>query len=309
MPIYVVDKPLGLTSHDVVAVARRELGTRRVGHAGTLDPLATGVLVLLSESATKLAPFLSGSDKHYLAWIAFGAGTPTLDAEGPIETTADASWLDAAAIAAALEPFLSVTEQRPPAFSAVKRAGVRSYQRARAGDTEELPARPVGYRALTLLGFAHARDALPPPGERVPAGTALVLPPPLAPLPTALVSVHVEAGTYVRALARDLGVALGVPAHLAGLVRTQAGRLRLEQASPLEGVAKAAPVPASEALPFPTVLVDADTAKRLRQGKRVVLDLLERSLLVDDEGALVAVADHEAGVLRTLRVWQQDASP
>lgn len=314
MPIYVVDKPLGLSSHDVVAVARRKLGTRRVGHAGTLDPLATGVLVLLSESATKLSPFLSGSDKTYLAWIAFGAGTPTLDAEGPIETTGDASWLHAAAVAAALEPFLMITEQRPPAFSAVKQAGVRSYQRARSGDTEELPARPVGYKALTLLGFAHERDALPQPLKHAVPGhahgsTAFVLPPPLAPLPTALVSVHVEAGTYVRALARDLGAALGVPAHLAGLVRTQAGRLRLEHAVPLEHVADATPVPASEALSLPTVQLDAATAKRLRQGQRVLLELHERSLLIDEHGALVAVADAERGSVRTLRVWQEDVSP
>lgn len=308
MPIYVIDKPLGLSSHDVVAVARRRLGTRRVGHAGTLDPLATGVLVILSEGATKLSPYLSGSDKEYLAWIAFGAGTPTLDAEGPIETTGDASWLDAAAVAAALEPFLEVTEQRPPAFSAVKQDGVRSYQRARAGDTEELPPRAVGYKALTLLGFAHERDALPRPIELAAHGTAFVLPPPLAPLPTALLNVHVQAGTYVRALARDLGSALGVPAHLSGLVRTRAGKLRLEYAAPLERIADAEPVPPPEALPFPTVQLDAVTAKRLRQGQRVALELRERSLLLDEQGALVAVADDEGGAVRTLRVWQEGAS-
>src|SRR5690606_4996819 len=107
LPLYCVDKPLGLSSHDVVARARRRLGTRRVGHAGTLDPLATGVLLLLTQEATKLSQFVTGDDKSYLAWVTFGLGTPTLDAEGPVTSTADASGLDRERLAAALPAFLA----------------------------------------------------------------------------------------------------------------------------------------------------------------------------------------------------------
>jgi tRNA pseudouridine55 synthase len=133
VPVFAVDKPLGPTSHDVVARARRLLGTRRVGHAGTLDPLATGVMVVLSEEATKLSPFLTASEKGYLAWVALGVGTPTLDAEGPVEAVADASHLDAEAVRAALRPFLELREQVPPAHSAVQQGGVRAYAAARGG--------------------------------------------------------------------------------------------------------------------------------------------------------------------------------
>src|SRR5690606_10014006 len=151
VPLHAVDKPLGLTSHDVVARARRLLGTRRVGHAGTLDPLATGVLLVMSHDATKLSPYLTGHDKTYLAWVTLGAATPTLDAEGPVTEVADASWLTAEALLPALERFLGVTEQRPPAYSAVKRGGERSYVAARRGAAEEPPARPVAYREVVLL--------------------------------------------------------------------------------------------------------------------------------------------------------------
>src|SRR5690606_10946162 len=119
--LHAVDKPLGLTSHDAVARARRLLGTRRVGHAGTLDPLASGVLLLMSGEATKLSPYLTGHDKTYLAWVTFGATTPTLDAEGPVSVVADAGGLDEGRLRLALEAFLGVTEQRPPAYSSVKR--------------------------------------------------------------------------------------------------------------------------------------------------------------------------------------------
>ena len=139
MRAFAVDKPLGWTSHDVVARARRLLGTRRVGHGGTLDPLATGVLVVLADEATKLSPFLTGSDKAYLAWVAFGVGTPTLDAEGPVSARADAGHVDRERVAAALPPFLALREQRPPDFAAVKRGGVKGYEAARRGEPLDLP--------------------------------------------------------------------------------------------------------------------------------------------------------------------------
>lgn len=311
MPILPVDKPLGVTSHDVVAEARRRLGTRRVGHAGTLDPLATGVLVLLTEEATKLSPFLTASDKDYLAWIAFGAATPTLDAEGPVVAEADASDLTSDRLEAALPPFLAMREQRPPAFSAVKQGGVRSYQRARQGEAQELAPRPAGYLELELLALAPDRGELP--SRFAPAadgtwrasadGRAFDLPEPLGTLPTALLRLRVRAGTYVRAFARDLGEALGLPAHLAALVRTRAGRVDLARASSLDTLVTAAPLAPADVLPYPTRTLDADTARRVRLGQRPSTSFQGRATLLDPDGELVAVAEEVDGRVRLLRVW------
>jgi tRNA pseudouridine55 synthase len=313
VPILAVDKPLHLSSHDVVARARRILGTRRVGHAGTLDPLAGGVLVLLTEAATKLSPYLTGSDKDYLAWIAFGVGTGTLDAEGPVSEEADAGGVSADGIAAALPPFLDLSEQRPPAFSAVKREGERSYRRARRGEAVELPSRPAGYRRIELLAFAAERAQLPKrfaPGTGglwvpSPDGTLPALPPVLASAPTALLALRVQAGTYVRAFARDLGAAMGVPAHLAGLVRTRAGRVGLEQCVALDALPEARSLTAREVLPYPAIALDADTARRVRQGQRPQLRFEGRALLLDPSGRLAAVAEAIDGRVRLLRVWPE----
>jgi tRNA pseudouridine55 synthase len=317
VPILAVDKPLHLSSHDVVARARKTLGTRRVGHAGTLDPLAGGVLVLLTEGATKLSSYLTGSDKDYLAWVAFGIGTATLDAEGPVEAEADAGGVEADAVRAALPPFLELAEQRPPAYSAVKREGERSYRRARRGEAVDLPARPAGYRRIELLAFAPDRTQLPqrfapgPDGLWGPAadGTDLALPPALAAAPTALIALRVRAGTYVRAFARDLGAALGVPAHLAGLVRTRAGRVGLERCVALEALEDARPLAAREALPYPAVTLDADAARRVRLGQRPALRNDGRVLLLDPSGRLAAVAEVREGRTQLLRVWPASVDP
>ena len=328
MPLHAVDKPLGLTSHDAVARARRLLGTRRVGHAGTLDPLASGVLLLMSDEATRLSPYLTGHDKTYLAWVTFGATTPTLDAEGPVSAVADAGGLDEGRLRLALEAFLGVTEQRPPAYSAVKREGVRSYAAARRGEAEEPPPRPVAYREVTLLGLAEERPALPrafarpegaPPGryEPSPEGVTFDLPPD-PPVPdelaraaaasrrvTALVRLTVAAGTYVRAFARDLGAALGLPAYLAGLVRTASGEVDLGDAAPLEAVASAPPIDPLTALGLPAVPLDDAAAAAVRQGRRPPLRLPGRAALVDGSGALVALAEPvgEGPAYRLLRVF------
>ncbi|HZW27701.1 MAG TPA: tRNA pseudouridine(55) synthase TruB [Trueperaceae bacterium] len=324
MPLHAVDKPLGLTSHDVVARARRLLGTRRVGHAGTLDPLATGVLLVMSEEATKLSPYLTGHDKTYLAWVTFGASTPTLDAEGPVVAAADAHGLTAARLRPALGSFLGVTEQRPPAYSAVKRGGVRSYAAARRGEAEEPPPRPVAYHEVTLLALAAERSELPaafsrPPGaqpgryEPAQDGVRFELPPD-PPTPeelageaarrvTALVRLTVGAGTYVRAFARDLGASLGLPAYLSGLVRTASGAVDLERAAPLEAIGTAAPLDPVAALELPTVSLDAAAVQDVRHGRRPPLDLPGRAALVDGAGALVALAEPAAGGYRLLRVF------
>ncbi len=326
MPLFPVDKPLGITSHDAVARARRLLGTRKVGHAGTLDPLATGVLLLLSHEATKLSPFLTASDKEYLAWVAFGLGTPTLDAEPPEDPGAlnragalDLSRLTASGIAAAAASFLSLTSQRPPAYSAVRRAGVRSYTAARRGNAEEPPARPVAYRHVELLGFAPRRADLPVSFARTPtgwravaeaAGRTFTLPPELAELPTAFIALRVAAGTYVRSFARDLGTALGVPAHLSGLVRTAAGGIDLADCGALDDLATATPLDPVAALPYPRLLLDGPTAVAARQGKQLALALGETTALLDEEGALAAVVEPAGeGRMRYLRVWQRGLTP
>lgn len=311
MPVYVVDKPLGLSSHDVVARARRLLGTRRVGHAGTLDPLATGVLVLLSDAATKLSPFLSASDKTYLAWVSFGAGTATLDAEGPVTEEADAGALAEDAIREALPPFLELREQRPPAFSAIKRSGVKGYEAARRGETLALEPRPAGYHATELLAFADSREALPkafsPTGDgswqAAVEGRSFELPPALGTYPTALFALRVQAGTYIRAFARDLGLELGVPAHLSGLVRTRAGRQGLEQAVSFEALPETPGLGLADALPYPRLVLSEDEAARVRLGQRLPGEREGRLALVTSAGDLVAVAEVQQGRMKLLRVW------
>ena len=299
MPVYIVDKPLGLTSHDVVARARKLLKTRSVGHAGTLDPLATGVLVILSDEATKLSPFLTASEKRYLAWVSFGAGTPTLDAEGPMDETADASGLSAEDIHAALPPFLELSEQLPPQYSAVKKGGVKGYEAARKGEVLKLESRPAGYKDIKLLGFAPTRNDLDVPQKPTP------LPPTLGDFPTALFDVRVQAGTYLRAFARDLGAALGIPAHLSGLVRTQAGAFALDQAVPLDNLSNTPGFALADALPYPLLELDAAQVARVKQGQRLPSEALAdgRLGLVDHSHTLVAVAEVTAGRMKFLRVW------
>ncbi|MBS3934075.1 MAG: tRNA pseudouridine(55) synthase TruB [Truepera sp.] len=310
MPVYVIDKPLGLTSHDVVAIARRSLSIQPVGHAGTLDPLAGGVLVLLVAEATKISSFLTGSDKEYLAWVSFGAGTETLDAEGPITATADASALTQATLEAALPPFLTMTAQLPPSYSAIKQGGVKGYQAARRGQALPLEPRPVGYRRIALLGFAATRDALPRAFSLTPAGDwrvnerglRVTLPEALGGFPTALLLLTVQAGTYLRAFARDLGAAIGFPAHLSGLVRTRAGQLGLERAVPLDALPDAPAIAPADTLPYPVLRLTGEQAIHFRQGRPLssnLLNLNERTTLLDPHGRLVAIAEPQ----KLLRVW------
>ena len=312
MPVYTIDKPLGLTSHDVVAKTRKLLKTKKVGHAGTLDPLATGVLTVLTEGATKLSPFLTAVNKHYLAWVSFGAGTPTLDAEGPVNETGDASGISAAHIEAALPPFLALSEQLPPQYSAIKKGGVKGYEAARKGERLELPPRPAAYSKVQLLAFTASRGDLPKTFALTPddtwqankSGVSFELPDTLGDYPTALFCVSVQAGTYIRAFARDLGLALGVPAHLSGLVRTQAGRARLEQAVPLEKITEAEGTSLAGALPYPLITLGAAGVTRVRQGQRLPVTFEGRAGLVDSQNNLVAVAENNDGRMNLLRVWQ-----
>lgn len=216
--LVVVDKPQGWTSHDVVARTRRLAATRKVGHAGTLDPMATGVLVLGIGRATRLLTYVVGADKEYTATIRLGVATTTDDAEGELVATRDASGVDAAALDAAVAALTGPILQVPSAVSAIKVAGERAYARVRAGEQVELAARPV-----TVSRF-DVHDRRPVVVEGVPALDVDV-------------TVVCSSGTYVRALARDVGAALGVGGHLTALRRTRVGGFGLDAARTLEELA------------------------------------------------------------------------
>jgi tRNA pseudouridine55 synthase len=243
--LLVVDKPAGWTSHDVVGRTRRLARTRKVGHAGTLDPMATGVLVLGIGKATRLLGHLALTDKQYDATIRLGQRTVTDDAEGEVVESRDASGVTDAAIVAALVTLTGEIQQVPSAVSAIKVDGVRSYARVRSGESVELAARPVTVSQLDLL--ARRGDDLD-------------------------VTVTCSSGTYVRALARDLGEALGVGAHLTALRRTRVGPFGLDQAWTLEQLAEETDdrvlvLDAAVARSFPRRELSAEEAVALSYGK------------------------------------------
>jgi tRNA pseudouridine55 synthase len=208
--VLVCDKPAGVTSHDVVARVRRLAGQRRVGHGGTLDPPATGVLVVALGRATRLLPYLPLEPKRYLAVIAFGTETDTLDATGTVVATAGTAGVDRPSLERALAGFLGPQQQVPPMVSAVKVGGERLYAKARRGETVAREPRPVTIHALELRELAG--------GEQ----------------PLATVAVTCSGGTYVRSLAADLGRALGTVAHLARLRRTAVGNFAEADARSLD---------------------------------------------------------------------------
>ncbi|HLZ47188.1 MAG TPA: tRNA pseudouridine(55) synthase TruB [Candidatus Limnocylindria bacterium] len=204
-----IDKPLGWTSFDVVAVARRTLGAKRVGHGGTLDPLATGLLPLLVGTATKFADRLHTASKVYAALVTFGSETTTDDREGAATRDGPLPALSQAELDAALDAFRGPIAQVPPAFAAVKVAGRRAYSRARGGETLELAARPVTIERLAVASWE-------PPSLRL--------------------LVVCSTGTYIRSLARDLGRSTGSAAHLGGLRRLAVGALTLDDAMTVEAL-------------------------------------------------------------------------
>ncbi len=274
--IVVVDKPSGWTSHDVVARLRRLAGTRRVGHAGTLDPMATGVLVVGIGQATRLLGHLALTDKDYDATIRLGASTTTDDAEGEITAEAEGEALTEitdAAIAAAITGLTGDIEQVPSAVSAIKVDGVRAYKRARAGETVELTARRVRIAAFDVLARRGADLD---------------------------VYVSCSTGTYIRALARDLGVALGVGAHLTALRRTRVGGFTIETARTLEQLEArldVVPLSAAVAAAFPRIDVTEEEARRIGQGQRLVLDLpASPAGVFDPGGRVVALVENRDGV-------------
>ncbi|MFM6851904.1 MAG: tRNA pseudouridine(55) synthase TruB [Terrabacter sp.] len=302
--LLVVDKPAGWTSHDVVARARRLCGTRRVGHAGTLDPMATGVLVLGVDRGTKLLTFLVGCDKSYAATIRLGMSTLTDDAEGEATSALGVDDVPAleAALPAAVAALTGDIEQVPSAVSAIKIKGVRSYTRVRQGDTVELPARPVTVARFDVLSVR-------PGTETLELG-----------LPIDVVDVDVEvdvsSGTYVRALARDLGAALGVGGHLTALRRTRVGRFGLAQAHSLDELAATAEAQGPSGIPLlpiadaaraqlPVHEVSAADAVRLSHGQRIPSGPggAEAVAAIDPDGRLVAVLDETRTTARAKVVF------
>lgn len=216
--LIVVDKPAGMTSHDVVARIRRLAKTRRVGHGGTLDPMATGVLVIGVNRATRLLTYVIGSQKSYLATIRLGRSTVTDDAEGDVTATADTGGVTDEAIRAGLAAQTGEIDQVPSAVSAIKVNGERAYKRVRDGEEVELAARRVTVHRLDVLEIRR-------PGDVVEVD----------------VDVTCSSGTYIRAIARDLGRVLGVGGHLTALRRTAVGGMTLDEAATLEQLEERAP--------------------------------------------------------------------
>jgi len=281
-----VDKPVGPTSHDVVGAVRRALGTRRVGHTGTLDPFASGLLLVCVGSATRIAEHLTGLPKRYEATLRFGTATDTDDRTGqPVAT--DEAWraLDADAVAAALDGFRGEIQQAPPAYSAKKIQGERAYRLARRGQAVAPAPVSVTVHAFELVELA---------------------------LPTARFEVACSSGTYIRALARDLGTALGTSAHLTGLRRTRVGSHGVEGAVTLADLGDDAALAAASLTPLealahlPTLRVDDAAAAELAHGRAVPApaDAPEGvRAAVAWQGRLHALADVSQGALRPRKVF------
>jgi tRNA pseudouridine55 synthase len=249
--LVIVDKPGGMTSHDVVARIRRLAGTRRVGHAGTLDPMATGVLVVGVEKATRLLGYLTLTEKQYDATIRLGQSTSTDDEEGEITFTASAKDISPETLAKAVQGLTGEIQQVPPAVSAIKVGGQRAYKLTRAGATPELKPRPVTVYEFTVTAIRPAGD-----GDLLDVDA----------------TVRCSSGTYIRALARDLGAALGTGGHLTRLRRTRVGGYGLEGAQTLEQLAErfeVLPLAQAASAAFPRRDLSADEARRLAHGGRL----------------------------------------
>lgn len=311
MALYAVDKPLHLTSHDVVEEARRRLSTRRVGHTGTLDPLATGLLLLVTNESTKLVPFLSGEDKEYIAWVSFGATTPTLDAEGPISEEAPARTTGRTSGRPA--PLPGGAGAGPAPLLRHQGGGKRAYEAAREGKPLALGPRPVRYLEVELLAF----DPEPIPHPIAPSargwrlaerrGRPVRLPRPLGAYPTAVVRLVVGPGTYVRAFARDLGEMLGTKAFLSGLVRTRVGRVGLERAVALSDLSPEKAIPELDVLPFPVVELSHTEARRVLEGMPLPIPAMGYVTLVDSKRRLLAIAEGDGFKLKIRRVFAKEA--
>jgi tRNA pseudouridine55 synthase len=288
--LVIVDKPQGLTSHDVVARIRRLAGTRRVGHAGTLDPMATGVLVIGVEKATRLLGHLTLTEKEYSATIRLGQATDTDDAEGQVIAETSAAGVSEASLEAAVTALTGEIAQVPPGYSAIKVSGKRAYRLAREGAAPELAPRTVTVTAFDVLAVRRAGDLL-----------------------DADVTVTCSSGTYIRALARDLGRALGVGGHLTALRRTRVGPYEIAAAATLDQLAATfAVIPLEKAagVAFRPVHLTVDQARSVAHGGRIAIGELDwpggppgpvAAFALD--GSLIALLTDQDGQARPLAVF------
>jgi tRNA pseudouridine55 synthase len=272
----VVDKPVGMTSHDVVQAIRNGTGLRRAGHTGTLDPRASGVLVILVGPAVRLSEYVSASDKRYQAIIRLGGSTDTFDGEGLVTLSKDPVNVTETQFEEALKTFIGEIEQTPPPYSAVKVQGRKAYEMAREGEEVELAPRKITVHHLEVLEWAP---------------------------PEVVIDVHCSSGTYVRSLANDLGVMLGCGAYLVGLRRTKSGRFSLRDSVPLRKLQEAFTagnwyqylIPAAEALgDWTAVELSPDEVEGVRHGHRVkvVGETAETKVRgVSTQGELVALME------------------
>lgn len=277
--ILIVDKPPGMTSHDAVAICRRQLGVKRIGHAGTLDPDATGVLVLGIGRATRLLQFLAGDDKEYHTEAVLGIETTTYDASGDISAETDASGIDETALVEALAELRGPIKQQPPMVSAVKVGGERLYKKARRGEEVEREPRDVVIHELELEGFE--------PGARARVG----------------LRIRCSKGTYVRSLVHDLGRKLGVGAHIATLRRTASGPFRVDDAVTIDKVEPKVVQPMEAAVAhYPLHMVDATATRSLIHGKPVPRAGIDGIYAIAGPAGLVAMAEDRGEAIKTLCV-------
>jgi len=282
--VLVIDKPVGLTSHEVVQVVRKGSKIRRAGHTGTLDPRASGVLVVLVGPAVRLSEYVSASDKRYQAVIQLGETTDTYDADGRVIKSAPVDHITEEDFERVLQKFVGRIEQVPPPYSAVKVKGRKAYDMARQGEEVDLEPRVIEVYSLELLEWDP---------------------------PEAVIDVYCSSGTYVRSLAHDLGEALGVGAHLIGLRRTKSGRFTLRDAVPLRKLREAFEegtwyqylIPAAEALSdWPAVELDPDQVEEVRHGHRVPAEDNPGGMArgINEQGELVALMEF----VPETREWQ-----
>lgn len=282
--LIVVDKPAGMTSHDVVARIRRLAKTRRVGHGGTLDPMATGVLIIGVNRATRLLTYVIGAQKSYAATIRLGESTITDDAEGDVTAVVPAGQVGDEAVRAGLAAQVGEIDQVPSAVSAIKINGERAYKRVREGETVVIPARRITVHRLDVLDI------------RRPTGRDVV---------DIDIDVTCSSGTYIRAIARDLGATLGVGGHLTALRRTAVGGMTLDAASTLAALEERAPdvigLPLSEAArrAFPQRVASVEEARVLRHGGPLPAVGIDGPYAVfDPAGEVLAVVSERGGRAR-----------
>jgi len=275
--VLVVDKPIGMTSHQVVQVIRNGTHIKRAGHTGTLDPRASGVLVVLIGPAVRLSEYVSAEDKRYQATIKLGERTDTYDGDGTVTGTSEVN-VTMEQFEQALQQFVGEIEQVPPPYSAIKVKGRRAYEMARQGEEVELEPRIINVHSLELIEWNS---------------------------PEAVVDIHCSSGTYVRSLAHDLGEVLGCGANLTGLRRTKSGRFTLKDAIPLRKLGEAFDnnswyqylIPAAEALSdWPSITLINDEVDNVRHGHRVARDGSEGQMVraITEQGELVALMEYDA---------------